>query len=281
MKAILLKFRFIPDDFASDRVSIVDTDYDPATERSKCIIGLTFDQMREWSCCNLRNPMSYGIGNSMHLPREQAVQARLHLRGMIADAPDDVLFLPTNESVGADVLMSQGLTPSRVLGALAVAGIETCMPALPVLPDEELLELKDRCKPEREGYLASLGTHLADARTRIRAGDYVDAAEYAQWETSPRLKLAVLEYERAAQCASVSLLARLNAKLAERSEMIAGTVTTFVVCPNQATAAAALSSIIAPTASALVDHARRDGVPSLPFGIKYLVRIRETVRTAN
>ena len=193
MKAIIIKYKI--SDVSPDVVVVEDLDEDPRTQRLISLGKLVFNETEERTAIAPLGGAS-GSGNKLFISAERAAALREGLARDLSAKGDDTLALFTDPAVSGALPRSTELSATQILGVLAIAGLQTVLPRVIDIPEDELLSLRDRLKPEREEYLADLQSHIRSARISIREGEFSDAWEYASFETSPKLMQSCTRIQR-------------------------------------------------------------------------------------
>lgn len=222
----------------------------------------------------------FGIGNVVALPSDLASKARTEMLQSLEALPDDHIVLSVDHSFNREILNQQRLSTTRVLGAMALAGVETLLPMVPDLPMDELAFIRERVQPERDAYLDALTQFVADARERIRLGDFNDAFDYAAAKSTPHIRTRLREFERATAERAIPIRQRIATAAADGLPdvglIIERSIQASAVSP--ALGAAVLAGVFRPIWRGVAEHVRDRVRPiECPAEISFVVGLRNSL----
>lgn len=126
------------------------------------------------------------------------------------------LFLSPDPVLNTAYLKAQTtISPDNILAILGISGINVVFPSVFCEEEDDLEVLKQKYGEERQNYLDELSLLIRDCHEGIRAGDYVDAWEFANIVTDRKIKVHVRRFEQAVRKGDKSFLKRVKVGFAE------------------------------------------------------------------
>jgi len=135
------------------------------------------------------------------------------------------LFLSKNPQLNSIYSISQGkISSSNILAILAISGIETVLPKIYTDNIDVIEEIKESHKDEREDYIVFLRDYINECYLGIKAGDYKDVWDYAEFKSNNDLLIKLHNFERSVAGSDKKLIRDTTTNLANRSVSIAQSV---------------------------------------------------------
>lgn len=124
-------------------------------------------------------------------------------------ANSDVLFLSSDPFANKAHAMktdADDLSAEKVLAILATSGIEVALPRIYSRDPDVIAEIKERFSSERLDYIAYLRGFLQECHLAIKAGNYRDAWQFAQYGSTNDLLIKLHNFESAVAQSDKKLL---------------------------------------------------------------------------
>ena len=109
-------------------------------------------------------------------------------------------------------MIKMGISARTSILLLAAAGLEFALPkfSLGVPNADEVVDLKQKLREEREAYLGAVAKLASESFDRINSGAYRDAVEWARNESEFHINPKIVELERALLKQNKTILKRLS-----------------------------------------------------------------------